>query len=152
MTGKVSWTPETQSLWSGLTREDSTTHLTNLPHTLPQIRDPWCPAEEAVQEESLGFRTRHQVGILRAAGDPPCLFLTQMPTTIGRSNSNNLRKDCGPRALMLMQKTDSTGEGEGGQVGMRQVQPKGRHCQPCTCSNQPQGAVPGCSPSSELLC
>lgn len=70
MTGKVSWTPETQSLWSGLTSEDSTTHLTNLPHTLPQIRDPWCPAEEAVQEESLGFRTRHQVGILRAAGDP----------------------------------------------------------------------------------
>ena len=116
------------------TAQWSTNLLTNLPPILPQKRDTWCPGEAAVQDESLGFRARHQVGILLEQQETLLAFALHRC----QLQSNNVRKDCDLRGSKVqMQKTDSKGEGEGRcEAG---CSPKGRHCQPCTCANQPQG-------------
>lgn len=63
-----------------------------------------------MQEESLGFRDRHQVGILREQQETLLAFSLYRC----QLQSNNMRKDCDLRASKVqMQKTDSTGEGEG---------------------------------------
>lgn len=70
------------------TTQQSSYHFTSL---LPQNRDTWSPGVGVVQEEPRNLGEGNGWGALHEQQEPP--FLTQMLTTIGKSDSNNLWKD-----------------------------------------------------------